>query len=349
MKIKLMFYVAIWLCMGSVCAQTSKVWWNVGVISEGQWNLSKGKTGWMNLLSADMGCQLWKGATFDVSALSTYGVGTPIADDRQGFSNIDADNRGFRLFHAGLSQQLLNDQLTLFVGLKAADEDYFNTDLAGLFTGSYYGGIPVCTENHGISVYPEAALAFHAAYEVKNWTLRESFYHGAPSDRLDEQFRFRPGRDGWFNMGSVMYSVQKDEEAAPAAYTLGYAYSSREVNGQSEFGVWTTVEHPLFQVGKCQWYLLAQGAAELTSNAFCKGFWAGGVVAENFWKERVNFGCAVNRAYYADGHETDVELTLHLPLGKGFSLQPAFHAIRTDGLNTCIGQLRLCYEIGGGE
>lgn len=345
MKKKLLLLAAA-VCALSLQAQEDRVAWAAGVITEGQWNMTDGKTGWANRINADLGVRLWKGALFDVSTLTTYSTGTPVADDRQGFSNIDAENRAFRLFHAGLSQTFLNESLTLFVGLKAADEDYFNTDLAGLFTGSSYGGIPVCTENHGISVYPEAALALHAEYVTGGWTLRESFYNGAPSDRLDEQFRFRPGRDGLFNIGSAMYAVET-EGYAFTSYTLGYAFSTKEVTGQTEFGLWGGVEQPVYTWGKMRLNLLAEGAAELTKNAACKGYWAAGAVAENITRNGGQLGLAVNRVYCQDGHETDVELTFLCPLGAGFSLQPALHAIRTDGVTTMVGQFRLCYEIGG--
>ena len=72
-------------------AQENRITWGVGVITEGQWNMTNGKGGWANRLQADFGVRLWKGSLFDISGLSTYSIGTPVADDRQGFSNIDAD------------------------------------------------------------------------------------------------------------------------------------------------------------------------------------------------------------------------------------------------------------------
>lgn len=320
--------------------------WGISVVSEGQWNTSNGKTGWMNMLQGDFGVELWEGSLFDISTLSTYGVGNPVCDDRQGMSNIDADNRAFRLFHAGLSQTFLNNRLTLFVGLKAADEDYFNTDMTSLFTGSSYGGNPICTEVHGISVYPEAALAFHVTYEYNGWTLRESLYNGAPSDRLDEQFRFRPGRDGVFNIGSVMYSDESEEGFLPSTYTLGYAFSSKQVGEKEHFGLWGGMEQSLCRLGEAKLNLIAQGGTQVSKDAFCKGYWAGALVAENVTKWGAQVGFSVNRCYWIDGHETDVELTFTCPLGAGFSVQPAFHAIRTYGQSNCVGLLRLCYEIG---
>ena len=330
-----------------ICAQEEpRVNWGISVASEGQWNASNGKTGWMNVLSADFGVNFWKGGLFDVSALSTYGVGNPVCEDRQGLSNLDADNRAFRLFHAGLTQTFFDDCLSVFMGLKAADEDYFNTDMVGLFTGSSYGGNPVCTEVHGIAVYPEAALALHVAYEQGGWTLRESLYNGAPSDRLDEQFRFRPGRDGVFNIGSVMYCEESEEEFLPSTYTLGYAFSSKEVGGKEQFGLWGGIEQPLCRFGEARLNLIAQGGMPIVNDAVCKGYWAGALLAENVTELGAQVGLSVNRCHWVDGHETDVEFTFACPLGAGFSVQPAFHVIRTDGQTSCVGLLRLYYEIG---
>lgn len=343
---KFTFLFALFIVATMMNAQAQRVNWGAGVVSEGQWNMSDGKTGWANLVSAELGVRLWKGALFDVAAIGTYSAGTPVGTDRQGFSNIDAENRAFRLFHAGLSQQFLRDRLTVFVGLKAADEDYFNTDLAGLFTGSSYGANPVCAENNGVAIYPEAALALHVAYEHAGWTLRESLYNGAPSDRLDEQFRFRPGRDGLFNIGSVMRIIEAEEGFAPSSYTLGYELSTKEITGQTEFGLWGSVEQSLLSLGSARLNLLVNGGAQLTENPVCKGYWAGALVAENVTKSGAQLGLSVNRCYFADGNETDVELTFNLPIGAGFSVQPALHAIRTDGSSSFIGQLRLCYEIG---
>ena len=320
--------------------------WGVGAITEGQWNMSDGKVGWANRLQADFGVKLWNGGVFDVSGLATYGIGTPVVNDRQGFSNINAYNRAFRLIHAGLSQKFLGDKFTVFVGLKGADEDYFNTDLTGLFTGSSYGCFPTIGENHGIAVYPEAALGVHLEFDLENWTFRESLYNGAPSDCLNEQFCFRPGRDGLLNAGSVMYTNDLDEDFAPLSYTLGYVLSSKEVRGHTRASLWANVEQPLFPIGHSRISLLAQGAAELSKNAYCKGYWGAGVIAENITHNGGHLGLSVNRVFCVDGHETDVELTFYYPLKWGFSIQPALHAIRIDGQNIIAGQLRLCYEIG---
>lgn len=342
---KTLFSFMILLASLSLQAQEERLSWSAEVVSEGQWSMSGGGTRWMNVFNAGVGVELWRGALFDATALSTYGAGSPVAADRMGFSNIDAENNAFRLFHAGLSQNFFNDRLSVFVGLKAADEDYFNTSLSGLFTGSAYGAMPTFTESHAIAVYPEAALALHLEYTGGNWTLRETLYNGAPSDKIDEQFRFRPGRDGLFNIGSVMYAVESDE-VAPASYTLGYAVTTKEARGHNEFGVWGSVEQPVCNVGRARVNVLAQASKNFARTASCKGFWAGGVVAENVTKNGGQLGFSVCRIYCIDGNETDAEITFNCPVGAGFSIQPAVHAIRTDGESNIVGLLRLCYEIG---
>lgn len=54
----------------------------------------------------------------------------------------------------------------------------------------------------------------------------------------------------------------------------------------------------------------------------------------------------VNRAIYADGRETDVELTGSFPLCRHFTLQPAVHCINTNGRYTAATQLRAVVELG---
>ena len=70
------------------------------------------------------------------------------------------------------------------------------------------------------------------------------------------------------------------------------------------------------------------------------------LVAEDVTRCGGSLGLAVSRLFCADGHETDIELTFNYPVGRGFSVQPAIHAIRTDGSSAVVGQLRLCYELG---
>ena len=183
-----------------------RVTWHVDAVTEGQWNMKNGKANWMNLLSAGVGRRTWRGGSIEMAALATGHLKEGIVDDLQDFSNINAGNQGFRLTHLGIGQQLFG-KLYVYAGLREADEDYLNTDGAGIFTGSSYGCVPQAGENFAIGVYPEAALGLHFEYNPADaWTIRESFYNGTASDRLNRQFRFCPSSDGLVNLGSVSYS-----------------------------------------------------------------------------------------------------------------------------------------------
>ena len=52
------------------------------------------------------------------------------------------------------------------------------------------------------------------------------------------------------------------------------------------------------------------------------------------------------RALFADGRETDVELTGSFPVCNLFSLQPAVHCLNTNGNYTAAAQLRAILEFG---
>ena len=60
----------------------------------------------------------------------------------------------------------------------------------------------------------------------------------------------------------------------------------------------------------------------------------------------IQVGLVVNRAIYADGRETDVELTGSFPLCRHFTLQPAVHCINTNGRYTAATQLCAVVELG---
>lgn len=45
-------------------------------MTEGNWNMSDGKTAWVNYLEADLNVALWKGAQFEGAAIATYAAGS---------------------------------------------------------------------------------------------------------------------------------------------------------------------------------------------------------------------------------------------------------------------------------
>lgn len=330
-----------------------RIGWQVEAISEGQWNMSDGRGNWANILSVRIDARTWRGGTVEMGALATGRLEDNVVDDLQDFSNINAVNRAFRLTHLGIGQHF-GSKFYAFAGLRQADEDYFNTDGAGIFTGSSYGCAPQVGENLGVGVYPEAALGVHLEYQpTDTWLLRLSLYNGTASDRMKEQLRFRPGRDGMINIGSVSYSPsfshyldcngELAEGLIAPNYVIGYAAGWQYHGG----AVWATVDQPLMRIGHAGLNLFAMGGMRIGQLDTGRGHWATALILDNVTHSGGTLAMGMSQAHYADGiHETDFETTVDYPLLPWLCIQPAVHIIRSNGETNVVGNLRLSVCIG---
>lgn len=341
----------------SIPAHAQHYEWNVSLITEGGWNLTDGRTGWCNLLEAGGAVGLWPGARLEADALGTYRLHCPLTDDLQGVSNIDAGhNRVFRLVQAGLSQQL-GEHITLFAGLRNVDTDHFDTPFTGLFTGSSHGNFPVLSANFPLGTYPLSALCLHGEYRPNpHWTLKETVYNGVADDRLDRQFRLRPHHDGLFNIGSLSF-VPRSGHKHDGHYTIGYALGTQPDPAAEEdekpaelsynYALWFLGEQTVCSIGNTHLGALLQGGVAPARRSECRYYWGTGLTLGGVTRKDAHIGFVVNRAIYAEGTETDLELTGHFPVWKGVAVQPAFHHIRTNGCSTVAALLRVSVEIGG--
>ena len=347
--------VCLALCTGLIlCSPTRasepRVKWNVAGTTEGLWNISGGKAGWCNLLEASVETRLWKGARLETAAISTYNLNLPVADDLQVFSNLDAGpDKAFRLIQAGIGQDF-TPWLTAFAGLRNMDADHFTTPFTGLFTNASHGNFPILSSNFPLATYPLAALCLHAEFRItENLTLRESVYNGVASDRLDRQFRFCPASDGMFNIASLNYHVGPEEEHH-GFYTIGYACGTSPADGLDgktfNYALWGLVEQPFLHIGENHLGALLQGGTSPADRSDCRYYWGAGVILTCLQSKGIRAGLVVNRALYADGRETDVELTGSFPVCDWLTLQPALHHIRTSGHAIAAAQLRAVVEIG---
>ena len=305
------------LCSLAAHASEPRVTWSIAGTTEGLWNISGGKLGWCNLLEASVETRLWKGARLETGAISTYNLNLPVADDLQAFSSLDAGpDKAFRLVQAGISQE------------------------AGRWLTAYAG-----------ATYPLAALCLHLEFRpTENLTLRESVYNGAASDRLDRQFRFRPGSDGVFNIASLNYHVGPEEEHH-GFYTLGYACGSSPADGGTggktfNYALWGLVEQPFLHLGENHLGALLQGGTSPAGRSECRYYWGAGLILTCLQGKGIRAGIVVNRAIYAADRETDVELTGSFPVCGWLTFQPALHHIRTNGHGIMAAQLRAVVEFG---
>ena len=345
-KRAVVFLFPLYMCATVECGEF-ECEWGVALHTEGQWNMTGGATGWANLLEVGANMELWDDGGFEIAALSSYCAGTPVADDVQGYSNLDAgEDKAFRLVKAGVGHTF-DDRLYVFAGLRSMDEDYFNTPVTSFFTGSSYGNFPVLSMEYALPTFPMSALALHFEYSPnEKWKLKESLYNGVSSDAFNRQFRFCPISDGVLNIGSVSY-LPDDEDDSFSLYELGYMLDSGGNRGGVRSSYWANVEHYVATIGEAQLSVMAQGGWHPGSEVECRGYVSGAVLATGVSKMDLSVGLSANRIFCPLGiDETDVELSVICPVWKYLSLQPDVHCIVADGGCDVVGLLRVTFEIG---
>lgn len=323
----------------------------LSLTTEMQWNISDKRCAWANLLTAGIGCRLWQGARAEATAIGTYHTRGDMADVYQDFSNINADNRAFRLVHFGL-EQTFGDKWTLFVGLRQADADYFATPMASLLTGGITGCYPVVSCNFNMNAYPFTALGIHATYRpIAPLTIQASLYNGSAYDTFCRSFRFCPHADGVLSFGSVCCTLPATREGAiDATYLLGWNVGNHteDATGKrhTQGGVWVTVEQPLpLYIGRACTAIGATYAHEARSPQQCKSYYNVMASVGNLTRGGGTLSMVFNRSYYHEGNESEVEVNFMLPIGKHLSLQPAVHHYSTNGNRRWVGQMRMTVEL----
>ena len=343
---------AFWTCATMTGMQSplfcQRVKWEISGTTEGLWNITDGKTGWCNLLEVSAETGLWKNAQLETAAISTYNLGIPVAGDLQAFSCIDAGpDKAFRLIEAGIRQNI-GDKGSVYAGLRNIDMDHFTTPFTALFTNASHGNFPILSANFPLATYPLAALCLHTEFSpLPGLTFRESLYNGVASDRINRQFRFCPRSDGMFNIGSLSYHIG-EEDRHHGYYAVGYALGSSPSETSADktfnYALWTLIEQPLLHVGESHLGAMWQGGTSPASRSTCRHYWGAGLIWSKIPPRMTQVGLVVNRALYADGRETDVELTGSFPVCNHFTLQPAVHCINTNGNYTAAAQLRAILE-----
>lgn len=325
--------------------------WSVGVdyVTEGQWNMTHHVGAWVNRLDVGVEGRLWKGAQAEVTGMATWTAGhAPNEADAvcQDYSNINAPTRAFRLIHAGLRQQFTS-RFSVFAGLCQADEVYFVTEVASLFTGASYGCLPTMADNFDINVFPLAALGVQADYELTpRLLLRASVYNGRASGSLCEQFRFRPSADGVLHLGSLTYTTVRGRRQTPFPniVQLGWNVGNHPVEAgrrHTQYGFWLTGEQWLGAPAGWQLTGAATLSYELHNAPSARHYWNAALAVQPSGQEDVRIALGVGRACYRDAHETAVELTGQWPVCQWLNVQPALHLMRTNGREQVAALLRL--------
>lgn len=318
----------------------------VGLTSEGQYNMTNDKTNWINLLEVGIETRLSKDLTWNADLISVQNTRLQkgkngIAEDLQVFSNIEDENRELSLFAFGPVWKI-NDNLNVFLGIRNVNLDYFTSPLTSVFTGSSQGIFPTVSGNWELlSNYPLSAVALHLEWGFAgNWEIKNSFYNGVASYKMNEVFRFRPGRDGIFNIVQLGYAEPENSGRRLGSYYAGFTCGNApyEAGGKKHgrYSFYGLLEQSL--AGNFG-LLLSGGWAPKSEE--CHAYYGAGIVWSDLFKGNAGFGVLVNRAIYAEGRETGVEINYDMPVCEHISIQPVLHLIRTTGKSNTIGLVRV--------
>lgn len=284
----------------------------------------------------------------DISTISTARANNFLPDNiLQDFSNINTEDTPLALAVAGITWSI-NDNHSLFAGIRRLDEDYFCSDVLALYAHSSCGVFPTVSANAPVATYPDAALGLHYAYSKDAITLQASLYNGVGNHKFtgaNNVFRICPKDDGLLFLGQAEYQHNDNH------YYLGtHLYHGNKTNIDEEDtgrrltgSIWAYTEQQL----SSNTSLIAAYSRALDSNAPCTDFLALGA---QYALPRATLGLFTDYARHLSlTEETDqhyvgewaTELTCEFSVHQHVSIQPSLHYFLGDGDSNIFGSLRL--------
>ncbi len=341
-KIFMFTVVVIILQKGSAQSFT----WGVNATSEVQYNISNGNTNWSSLINMSVDADLWKGAQAKTEAIITYNLNekNPIADDLQGYSNINTESRPFRLSIFGITQQL--GKVTVFAGIRNTSPDYFTSEHTALFTGSSHGIHAPLANNYEVATYPTAQLCLHTEWNItKRITLKSSLYNGNPGETIKEQLKINKKIR---NISTLSYKISEEDNGY---FCIG-EMTGQNILNQHAMAIFGIVEYPIIATDHPVLCGILEGAYDnshiLDETMMCRSYYAAGGVLHLDKTDNRHLGVIVNRALYINKtkktHETDTEITYSQSLER-CCIQPVLHIIKTGRNYNCIAMLRVMIGI----
>lgn len=295
-------------------------------------------------LAAEM--PLGKGFSVEASTVSFLKTSrNPLLPmDLQVFSNIEADNLPIALCTAGFQWEHTSGKglaHTVFAGVRNMNEDYFTSEVMGLFTNSSCGIFPTIAANSPIANYPMASMGLHynlalpiTSDKLTTFILNASLYNGTGYNRFagrDNVFRICPHSDGVFTLAEAQV------EHNDSRYYLGT--SLRTASGDhSAFTLWTYAEQKVVP----HLWLTAAYSRAMGNEADCHNFAAIGARLLARWGE---LGLFSDVAHCKHETEWATELTARIPVHEYLSLQPALHLVKNPSGTHPVGLLRLIVSI----
>lgn len=304
------------------------------------------KVKWVNLLRADVSVALNKNIGVEAASISVAGTSeTPLLNDWQGFSSVEAENIPLALAVLGVRWQV--GKSAVFVGIRNLNEDYFTSSCISLFTNSFCGIFPTLSADYPIANYPVASVGVDYKWQGEYWGVEASVYNGTGYRMFagrENVFRFCPGSDGILGISTVNYQNNGSGYYMGFALRNGlsacYAEGTEETEEKKGWNavVWGYAEQKVFD----HWYLLVQYSVNPTAKTGCRSYAGGGLVAHY---GRLEAGMFADYADYTTGHEWASELTCKMCCLKNMYIQPALHLIKNSRMFAWAGLFRFGYEI----
>lgn len=339
---KLMLLVVLHWCGVNLFAQDTdtevrKPEWGAELTSELQ-ATHDGDYNYVNLLKLNASLPIGKRLTFEATSLSTCMTSDfCIGQDLQVFSNIDAGNIPFTLSVFGFGWDI-NDNHSLFLGIRNINGDYFTSDVTSFFTNSTCGIYPTLSANYPIANYPLASVGMHYRYETvigadaganapDIFALQTSVYNGMGYYKFsgrENLFRFCPKSDGIFALAQVEY------QHAGSSYFLGACgrgvFDDEALYEPSDSRLRATLWAYAEQRINDNLSLIAGYSHAFGKDRLCSNFV--GVGGKYSWK-RCELGLFTDYAHFAIGGESATELTFKYQVSLHVYLQPTAHFIVT--------------------
>lgn len=337
------------MCCQVAFAQPPRLSLSLNYTSVGLYNVTSDRANWINLLDAAADVRLWRDASFEVEMLAVNNLRNSmglsgVADELPVFCCIEDGSVPLSLFKLGIRQVF--GPVTLFLGVRNVNNDYFTSQWNSMYTASTNGLFPTLTHNFPLSDSPLSAMCLHIEWEIFNgFVLKNSLYNGVASDRWDEVFRVRPGRDGFFDIAEIGYKGTGYLGEYRAGVVWSNAYVEELARRDHRRGAWAIAEQPLYVAssGRELALLLNYG---YTPSCCCDKYWGAGLV----WRglattQRDYLGVMYNRSWHKSGIESDIEITYAYTHGC-LTVQPAVHQIFASNRNRTVVMLKLAIDFG---
>lgn len=349
MKRILFLLTAILISANAVFSQETNGERTFGVsyISELQSN-TQGNINFLNQLRLNAKLPLGKRFAIEGQTISfAKSRENSIADDEQGFSNIEADNIALTLAVLDLEWKI-NEFNTLEFGIRNMNDDYFISEVTSLFTNSSCGVYPTIANNYPIANYPETSLGMHYVFKKDNYELQASIYNGVASYKFigrNNMFRFCPESDGIFALTQGEYRNKGSRYFAGLAIHHGelsaldsdiLASTIRESDTKTT--LWAYAEQRITD----RTNIIAGYSHAFHSSNFCTDFVCLGFSCKS---SKWELGLFADLARMRSLTECAIELTAKYTISDKLYLQPAIHLIHQDDYKCAVGLLRFGVEI----